>query len=278
MARPWVSPIVSGAGAMLTRLERPMPSPVVDILMYHSIAEGVGPSYTPPAVFEAQMDAIAKSGIPVLTLDDLVAARAGAKDLPQRSIVITFDDGYLDFAETAYPILERHGFACTVYIATSYIGGIETWPGGYSPPRRVMDWDHVDALSKKGIQFGSHSVKHIDLNAMNAQELLCELRSSKAELEDKLGKQVDHFSPPYGIADHYARTQVGRIYKTSVGTIFDRVTVDSDVLDLPRLEMYYYLNPDRWRAHLAGEGETYMKRRQMLRYAREVVSRSWEGA
>ena len=255
-----------------------MNNPVIDILMYHSISEREGPTNIVPSVFAEHMDVISDAGVPVVTLDDLLAAHEGRKSLPDYSIIITFDDGFLDFAEIAWPIMSRHKFEPIVYLPTGCLGGHETWRGALRPPRALMDWDQVRDLMREGVHFGSHSVTHPDLDTLNARTLIEELRTSKQTLEDELGKEIIHFAPPYGVADFYARSTVERLYKTSVGTRFERANLDSDINDLPRLEMFYYANPDRWAEHVNGKGDLYLKGRQTMRYARENLYRPWERA
>ena len=253
-----------------------MTQPIIDILMYHSISKREGPTNIAPEVFKAHMDAIADAEVPVITLDHLLAAQAGEFDLAPYSIIITFDDGFLDFAEQAYPVLDDHGFTAIVYLPTGCLGGVETWRGALTPPRKLMDWGQVRELMAEGINFGSHSVTHPDLDTLNARTLIEELRASKQTLEDMLSVPIDHFAPPYGVADFYTRSTVERLYRTSVGTRFERATMDSDIIDLPRLEMYYYANPDRWADHVNGRGQAYLTRRKTMRYARENLYRPWE--
>lgn len=255
-----------------------MNEPVVDILMYHSISKREGPTNIAPSAFRAHMDAIADAGVPVISMDDYLAAHEGRAKLDPYSIIITFDDGFLDFAEVAHPILSKHKFPSIVYLPTGCLGGEETWRGALTPPRKLMDWNHVRDLMGEGVHFGSHSVTHPDLDTLNARTLIEELRTSKQTLEDMLGVAVDHFAPPYGVADFYARSTVERLYRTSVGTRFERATLSSDIVDLPRLEMYYYANPDRWSDHVNGKGQMYLTRRKTMRYARENLYRPWERA
>lgn len=251
-------------------------APVVDILMYHSISNDDVATAIAPDIFKAQMDAIEETGTPVITLDDYVAARDGSKTLPDNSIIITFDDAFVDFKERAFPILRDKGFPAIIYVPTGCVGGAEDWRGALKPPRQIMDWKDLEDLSSQGIKFGSHTISHPDLNDLKTLDLIDEVRTSKNVLEERLGQQIDHFAPPYGLADYFARTAIERLYQTSVGTTFERATLESDVIDLPRLEMFYFQKMNRWKDHLEGRGKGYMTRRRTLRQARAAVNKPWE--
>lgn len=252
--------------------------PVIDILMYHSISDAEGPTSIAPSVFRDQMQAIVDHGVPVITMDDFLEARAGRKELAPHSIIITFDDGFVDFADVAYPIMDRLGLEAIMYLPTGCLGGVENWAGCHTPPRAIMDWDQINDLAHAGVHFGSHTITHPDLNALKTIDLFDEVMQSKKTLEARLGRSVDHFAPPYGVADHLARTTIERIYKSSVGTVFERATLESDVVDLPRIEMFYYSNLKYWVDHLKGKGGPYMRRRKTMRQAREAMYRPWERA
>ncbi len=250
--------------------------PVIDILMYHSISDAGGPTSIPAPVFRDQMEAIAEAGIPVIMLGDLEAARAGRRALAPQSVIITFDDGFEDFIRNAWPVLEEKGFASITYLPTGCVGGMENWRGAHEPPRRLLDWAQVCELDAAGVDFGSHTISHPNLNGLRTLALVEELRISKQALEDRLGKEVRHFAPPYGLANHPTRSTIEKLYATSVGTKFKRATLESYIGDLPRLEMFYYTNPWRWHDHLLGRGRRYMRRRQILRQFREAMSKPWE--
>ena len=253
-----------------------MKAPVVDILMYHSIADDDVATAIAPDIFKMQMDAIEEAGTPVITLDDYVAAREGSKELAPQSIIITFDDAFVDFGREAFPVLKEKGFASMVYVPTGCVGGAENWRGALVPPREIMDWSELLELSQEGVQFGSHTISHPDLNELKTLDLVEEIRRSKLTLEDRLGLPVKHFAPPYGLADYFTRSTVERLYETSVGTRFYRAKLDSDVMDLPRLEMFYFKKASRWRDQLAGKGDIYMTQRRTLRSAREAINKPWE--
>jgi peptidoglycan/xylan/chitin deacetylase (PgdA/CDA1 family) len=247
-----------------------MADPVVEILMYHSISEGVHPTQIAPGVFAEQMAAIADLGVPVLTLDDFCAARSGERTLPPRSVIITFDDALTDFAEVAWPILKKHGFPAINYVPTGRVGETADWTGAALPPARIMDWETLGALAAEGATFGSHSVTHPILNALAPEVVADELCLSRDALEDRLGKPARHFAPPYGRATPSVQRLIGEYYRSSVGTRLDSATLLSPGLDFPRLEMYYFRDVGVWRRHLRGRGRHYLALRRTLRLAKQA--------
>lgn len=252
--------------------------PVIDILMYHSISEAGGPTSIPPRIFAAQMEAIAGAGVPVITLDDLLAARAGRKALPRRSVILTFDDGFADFADAAWPVLDRLRFPAIVYLPTDHVGRREAWRGANVPPRPLMSWAVIRDLAQAGVGFGSHTVSHPDLSALPPDALEAELAISRRRIEDKLARPVRHFAPPYGRSSPAVQQAIRAHYATSVGTGLGQAGAESDLLHLPRLEMFYFREAAAWRRHLSGWGAPYLGLRRALRAVRDLTSRPWERA
>jgi len=251
-----------------------MKSGRIDILMYHSISESPGPTNIAPHIFEQQIDAIAKSGVPVISMDQLLAARNGQGELPERSIVITFDDGFQDFADTAWPILERHGFTAINYIPTRHVGGHDVWEGPDNP-RLIMNWATIKDLSNAGALFGSHTISHPDLTRLNADDLERELAISRTTLEEKLDREIRHFAPPYGATNGSVQARIAAHYDTSVGTRLDGANHASDRLDLPRIEMFYFSDMARWTHYLTHNDTRYLAVRRAMRQVgklRKLVS------
>ena len=241
-----------------------------DILMYHSISDAPGPTSIAPEVFKAQMKALADSGLPVVTPDALANPPA------PRVVIISFDDGFEDFADTAWPILRDHGFCPIVYLPSGLMGGSDSWAGGNIPARPLMGWDRVETLAAEGVCFGAHSVTHPDLTTLDALMLEEEVSGSGQDIAARLGQPTRHFAPPYGASNSSVLRQVAQHYDTSVGTRLGVAKAGDDMHDLPRLEMFYFNNIARWKAHLAGRGGPYLTARRAMRGIRAMVrGKSW---
>jgi peptidoglycan/xylan/chitin deacetylase (PgdA/CDA1 family) len=241
-----------------------------DILMYHSISDAPGPTSIAPDVFAAQMQALAASGLPVVTPDALANPPA------PRVVIISFDDGFQDFADTAWPILRDHGFCPIVYLPSGLMGGSDSWAGGNIPARPLMSWDRVEALAAEGVCFGAHSVTHPDLTTLDALMLEEEVSGSGQDIAARLGQPTRHFAPPYGASNSSVLRQVAQHYDTSVGTRLGVAKAGDDMHDLPRLEMFYFNNIARWKTHLAGRGGPYLTARRVMRGIRAMVrGKSW---
>ncbi|HHL20184.1 MAG TPA: polysaccharide deacetylase family protein [Aliiroseovarius sp.] len=247
----------------------------VDILMYHSVSDHGGATSIPAPVFEAQMQAIAEARVPVISLDDLVAARQGRRALPDHALILTFDDGYLDFAETAWPVIRGHGWPVTVYLPTRFVGAHESWRGAAEPPRALMPWAQIAQLAQEGVSFGAHTDSHPDLTALPPDALHEELTRSRDAIARHTGQIPRHFAPPYGRTNASVQAATEPLFDTSCGTRLARARASSDLHDLPRLEMFYYQDIAHWRRHLAGRGGPYLALRQTLRTVRARLVPPW---
>jgi len=204
----------------------------IPILMYHSISdepEKVHPYFwinTSPNRFAEHMQFLHKNNYKVISLSEAVriiesqtvsrkaqGARSNSiksKPLthcsqpsnttnpidpnnPNNFVVLTFDDGYLDFYTNALPVLRKYDFTATVFLPTVFIGNRK--PGLVG--KKHLDWNHVWELQQQGIDFGSHTIHHRQLWKIKDTELKFELKESKEIIEQKIGKTVEAFSYPY---------------------------------------------------------------------------------
>jgi peptidoglycan/xylan/chitin deacetylase (PgdA/CDA1 family) len=174
-------------------------SAVVSILGYHDFHETKGtPMIITAKKFRDQMKAIKDSGIPVIPLSDVHAWRKGIKNIPEESIVITMDDGWLGVHTYAYPILKEFELPFTAYLYKNYIN-----IGG-----RSLTWAQIKEMMNHGCEIGSHSVSHENLRAKKGKTeqayrewVIKELKESKDFLESNLGVKITSFAYPFGSFD-----------------------------------------------------------------------------
>lgn len=243
----------------------------VPILMFHSISEAGGPTSIAPATFEAMMTLLAESDYQVVSLNEVTAWHSGKKNLPEKSMAITFDDGFVDFKDHAHPVLERFGFPSTLFVPTRKTGGEEDWYGGHDATRPLLDWPDLQILDKALVDIAPHGRHHVALTSVEEGQQREEIAGSKLDVEAKLNKASTHFAPPYGQVNASALAEIERHYELSVGVEHGVATRDSDIHDLPRLEMFYYQDLKRWKDFLDGKGRTYLAMRRLLRSVRQRI-------
>jgi len=172
------------------------PDPVrVPILVYHSIAPTHPGQSTAQrlldvdtATFRRQMSYLAANKFTVVGLDAVIDALQGHGSVPARSVVITFDDGWLSQYEHALPILQRMHYTATFFIVTSQVG----------KGTMYMDLDELRALQKAGMTLASHTRTHPDLSKLTDAQLRGEIVGSRQDLQKMLGVTTDLFAYPYG--------------------------------------------------------------------------------
>jgi peptidoglycan/xylan/chitin deacetylase (PgdA/CDA1 family) len=182
--------------------------PAPFILCYHAV------SSTWPArlaisetLLHEQVGLLARRGYAGLTLAE-AERRRQAGTLPPRSVVVTFDDGYVSTA-LAKPVLDRFGYPGTVFAVTSFPSsgrllswpGVEEWTAGaYADEMSPLDWEGLARLAEAGWEVGSHTVTHPKLPELPDERLAEELEASRETIRARLGA-CDSVAYPYGLAD-----------------------------------------------------------------------------
>ena len=184
------------AGRRAPVLPLPPSSPktlAVPILAYHHVRREWPQDYqertmtVTTAAFAQQLAYLRDSGYQTVTLRELANALFYGLPLPEKPVVLTFDDGYENAFSEAFPLLQQYGFIGTFALPTGLIGG-----QGY------LTWGQAKAMSEAGMEFVSHSVNHIDLGGVPAEEARAEVRDSRAALETSLGQPMQVLVYPYG--------------------------------------------------------------------------------
>jgi peptidoglycan/xylan/chitin deacetylase (PgdA/CDA1 family) len=167
------------------------------ILFYHRVSDDHDDLAVTPKRFREHMAYLAREGyrvVDVASAAELLASGA----LPPRLIALSFDDGYLDVAENALPVLAELGFRATVFVVTGALDGTATF-GWYKRPPPVLSWANVVRLDRNSpLAFEAHSVTHPNLLRVGDEAARSELFGCKAALEDRLGRSVSVFCYPGG--------------------------------------------------------------------------------
>jgi peptidoglycan/xylan/chitin deacetylase (PgdA/CDA1 family) len=168
------------------------------ILFYHRVSDDEDLLAVTPRRFRRQMELLAAEGYDVVSLE-VAADLLDARVTPQRTVVLNFDDGYLDVAENALPVLEDLGFPATVFLPTGAIDGT-TKLSWYRTQPPLLGWDEIGELDRRGtLRFEAHTVTHPNLLALGEDAARAEIAGSKMALEERLGRPVDAFCYPAGL-------------------------------------------------------------------------------
>ena len=174
------------------------------VLMYHRVSPKAGSSPAryaiAPREFEAQIRHLHDAGYHSVPLDHWRVAWDTRRPLPGRAIVLTFDDGYRDFREYAWPILKEHGFSAVIAIVTDLAGGVNEWDSGYETVP-LMGWDEIAACRAEGVEISSHSSRHRALIGLDPAQVVRDLLGSQETLRRELGRPADCLAYPYGFAN-----------------------------------------------------------------------------
>jgi peptidoglycan/xylan/chitin deacetylase (PgdA/CDA1 family)/glycosyltransferase involved in cell wall biosynthesis len=213
------------------------------VLLYHHVGPRRPDTYrsltVEPDVFERQMRMLAGTGYSAVTPDEWLGWALEGRPLPDRPVLITFDDGYADLARYAFPVLERYRLSATVFIVTSQLGGTNVWddPAGFGG-HRLLDEPDLVRWAGKTVSFGSHGRSHADLRTLSDDELTRDLAESAAVIEALTGRLPDAFAYPYGFHDERVRRAAAERYRVAFGVSAGVNGLGTDLADLRRLPVW----------------------------------------
>jgi peptidoglycan/xylan/chitin deacetylase (PgdA/CDA1 family) len=175
----------------------------IPILVYHRIVDEVPvDDYYHNCVlredFWGQMEALARAGYRTLPLDTAASLMRGRAPVPPNSIVLTFDDGYLDTFAIAGPILRHFGFTATVFVVAGLVGQRSLWDAGKCCTAPLMDWEQLRQMLAWGLSVGSHTLTHPELRFLSEADARYEIEQSRRVLERQLGQPITTFCYPFG--------------------------------------------------------------------------------
>ena len=160
----------------------------VPVLYYHSVKESADNEVTiTPEILKKQLQYIKDQGYTTITITELKDYLLNNSPIPPKSIIITFDDGYMDNYNNAFPILKNLNMVATIFCITSNLDG-----------SYYLSKAAIKEMSNYGIDIESHTITHPKLDTLSYEHQLRELEGSKKILEDITGKKVTAIAYPFG--------------------------------------------------------------------------------
>lgn len=163
----------------------------VPILNYHQINDTAkNPLTVNVEQFDAQMKFLSENGYHTITPDEMLDAWENGTKLPEKPVIITFDDGYVDNFNNAFPILQKYNLKATIFLISDYLG---VYPN-------YVTWDQAKTMQDSGlINLESHTLNHATLTELQStREIQNELFGSKQAIEFKLNNHVKYVAYPCG--------------------------------------------------------------------------------
>jgi peptidoglycan/xylan/chitin deacetylase (PgdA/CDA1 family) len=204
----------------------------VPILLYHSVGSTRAATYArwciAPGRFVEHLDALVDAGYTFLTVSQLVDATA-AGELPERPMVITFDDGRADVADHALAPMAERGIRSTIYVVSGRVGGTSDWLAiADECDQPMMGWSQIAEAVAAGVEIGAHSVNHVELDTVPRSAAAEEIHRSREQLADGLGDAVRSFAYPHGYYSAGIRQLVHDAGFDSACAVHDRWSSDRD--------------------------------------------------
>ncbi len=237
-------------GARMAR--RALARPQAIVLAYHAISDlrddpVLGEYGLPRERFAKQLDMLRRLGWRFVGVDELLQALAGRGNLPPRSILVTFDDGYVDLLTEGCPVLATRGIPSVTFPVSRRIGGTNEWDVRIGARElRLLDGAGLRELAASGIAIGSHGATHRPVTSLEPSELATELRES-ADWIASLGlPEPTVFAYPHGSWSDGAAAAVRKAGYAAAFTVSPGVVRRAqDRYALPRIEVYASDSPFR---------------------------------
>ena len=217
----------------------------VPVVMYHRVInksenEGIHGTYIYENIFREHMKYLKDNNFSVITFEDLnnIGWR-NRFDKNKKYIIITFDDGYVDNYELAFPILKEFNFKATIFLMgeSTYNEWDVKADGEKSFP--LMSVEMIKEMQDYGIEFGAHTFNHPKLNKLSNDEIKHQIVDVKKPLEEKIGKEIITFAYPYGILNDYAKKMVEEAgYTFGVATDSGSVCLSDDLYQIRRIAIF----------------------------------------
>ncbi|MDO8954516.1 MAG: polysaccharide deacetylase family protein [Gammaproteobacteria bacterium] len=250
------------------RLKHPKHIP---LLMYHKVLNEERTSkhrvYVTQKRFRDHMQSLKKRKFTSLTFKDYLAFRNGDKPLsefPNKPVIISFDDGYVNNLDLALPILQEYGFKAVIFALGDFTVANNFWDiQNGEPEDLLMNAEQLKYIANAGMEIGAHSLSHRDLTKLTSEEAYHEILQSKLNLEQLVGTEVISFAYPYGYYSEAIKVltkQAG--FKMAVATDRGGLHIEQDLFEVFRVAIFPSDTPWKfWKKTQNWYRAYYMKKR-----------------
>lgn len=199
------------------------------VLNYHMVNRMFISLAIDPEDFDWQMKYLVDHGYHTISPEELYAFLEGKGTLPDRPVLITFDDGYVDNYTNAYPILKKYNLKATIFIVTGFV----------SERKGYLTWDQLREMEQHGITAQSHTVTHAPLPELSDERIREELIVSKQQAEAELGHPIEFIAYPTGVHDlHIVGIAKEAGYKGGFTVKYGNVDRSSNVYAMERVPVF----------------------------------------
>lgn len=209
------------------------------VLAYHHVGEARPGTYpdlsVTPQRLERHIRWLHERGYRSVMLADWIRWSREGTGLPEKPVLLTFDDAFADIGRYALPLLRRYGFSAVVFVVTGQIGASNQWDKERgSAIYDIMTAEQIRYWDTQGVEFGAHSRTHPDLASLSAEAAAKEIAGSGDDLASLLGHRVSAFAYPYGRHNAVARDSARAAYELAFTTDMGLNDLGTDLFCLRR--------------------------------------------
>jgi len=221
----------------LIRLDRHGALSRLTVLCYHRVLPATGRSPLPRYAvtlrqFREQMSLLTDEGFKSLSLDDVRDATSGKQQLPERPVLVTFDDGLADIHRCAWPIAHEFGISLNLFVCTGLLVGESV--DNFAPQTRAdweswrdspdlwqpLTWDGVREMNRLGVGLGFHSHAHRNYGRLSQEEIAADASRGLSVLQREVGMRPKAFAFPYGHFSSYSARAISVLREHGIDTFF----------------------------------------------------------
>lgn len=247
----------------------------IPVLLYHRVINdpslaGKHGTYVTTRQLETHLEYLHKNNYTPISFEDL--SLIDRFDKNKKYVILTFDDGYEDNYTLLFPMLKKFSFKAVIFMVTGkkentwdYLDEGRTFP--------LLERTQILEMSKYGIEFGAHTMNHVDLTKVDIAEAKQEIEGSRQALESIIGKKVNAFAYPYGSVNETVKELVKKAgFKYGIATVVGPLAMHEDIFNIRRIVAHPDTNLSRFARKVKGD-YLYRKARKRDRDAGSVAAK-----